>query len=713
MNPRRFVREAGTVLAIAAGLLAASAASAQDAATAKERKPGSSRVVLDYRRDSQATAHTGAADPAVVPDVPVELKVAPRVAAATTSASRRAVPKGTPADPAALGASAGEAMALEAAHEWGWRQYWRAGFQRGMRDALADTHAASWESREGYRYGRLDPRAAALGGEIAQSAARDAAGRTASDTVRAMFTDLTREPRRDAAVGPRSGDPGSWLPAGPWAQAPVFDDVFTAIPFDATPGLDRRGRDALAGWTVVPVTLARDPQPSRAYDATWKEADHAFPIWRQRQRPGSYWSRFDSGQRERFRDTFLASFEETISGLDLRPAYGGYRAGYADGWRYGAAANAEWSYRQGYASGFDAGVQSAEALSYPILFNRAYAAAFDAEFARWSGSAVPALDGLRVIDVDDDGIIEPGERVALEGGLVNYGGSPGTFDLHVDGYVLQSPATATVRLPARSRTTFTPVALRIASGVAPRTNAGLAVTIADDRQSVPVFVSRPLEFEGATEVNAEPLLGRVRIVLTVANRSRIPRNAEATVSAFDEHALADRTDAFQVPAGGRVRTETTYEGLRPLDMLGGTPRWRADVRHDGVEDDARVIQLAPASTNLADPDLLTYMFELARSPRASRRDIADARALLLDRMRADWARACAVDGNPYKRDFEAGSATPALGELVRSIAAERGSFTNRAVFAGVGSDITALAEDLPGAHPLLRKWMKRLAKRIA
>jgi len=27
-------------------------------------------------------------------------------------------------------------------------------------------------------------------------------------------------------------------------------------------------------------------------------------------------------------------------------------------------------------------------------------------------------------------------------------------------------------------------------------------------------------------------------------------------------------------------------------------------------------------------------------------------------------------------------------------------------------EIDALADDLPGAHPLLRKWMKKLAKRV-
>jgi hypothetical protein len=158
--------------------------------------------------------------------------------------------------------------------------------------------------------------------------------------------------------------------------------------------------------------------------------------------------------------------------------------------------------------------------------------------------------------------------------------------------------------------------------------------------------------------------------------------------------------------------ESTYDDIRPLDLLAGAVRWQAAVHHDGVTDDAQIVTIAPASTNLADPDLVTYMVELARTPQPSRRDIADARALMLDRMRADWDRACAVAGNPYKLDAEEGNAATALGELVRAVGAARGTIVSREVFAGLGADISALASDLPGTHPLLRKWMKKLAKRV-
>jgi hypothetical protein len=529
--------------------------------------------------------------------------------------------------------------------------------------------------------------------------------------VRAQFTDLSREPRHNPS-SPGSGPVQSrYLSGGSWAEAPVFDDVFTAMPLSSMSWLNRDARSALDGWSVQPATLSR-AGGSRAYDGAWKDSGYAFSVWRDRQRPGSYWSRFGPGERDRFRAAFLQSFEDAFASIDLRPVYAGYRVGYADGWRYGIAVNAEWAYRQGYAAGFDDGVRAAAALSFPFLFDKAYAAAYEREFQNWSNNPMPALEGLHVVDGNDDGVIEPGERVMLAGDVVNYGGAPGTLDVQVGGSVLDAGMTAGVRLAARGRSTLPHLDLRIAGNVPARTQADLDVSVAGDQAKVPVYVSWPLELAGEPVVDADPLGGRVRIVLAVANRSRNAIEAETSIAHLDGAAGQERRDRLQIPAGGSVQTEAVYEGLRPLDVMAGTPQWAASVRRDGTVNDERTIRLAPPATDLTNPDLLTYMLDLAHTKSPAPRDVADARSLLLLRMRADWQRSVAMDGNPYKTDYEEGSAQTALGELVRAVSGVRGGFASRDVFAGTGSDIAALADDLPGAHPLLRKWMKRLAKRV-
>jgi hypothetical protein len=499
------------------------------------------------------------------------------------------------------------------------------------------------------------------------------------------------------------------MPSGPWAVTPIFDEVFTVMPLASAPGLGREARAALDGWNAQPSHLAKDSGRSRFYDAAWKDSAYAFSVWRDRQRPGSYWSRYGPGERERFREAFFATFEEVFASIDLRRVYAGYRVGFADGWRYGVAVNAEWAYRQGYAAGFDEGVRAGAALSFPFLFDQAYASAYEREFQTWSHNPMPSLDDLFVADAGDDGVIEPGERILIAGDIVNYGGAPGTMEVHVTGAVLDGSNVTTVRLPARGRARMPQLGLRVADHVSVRTRSEVEVEIGADRRSVPIYVSRPLEIEEPL-VESDPLHGRARVIVTVANRSRRPLRADTVISGAS--ARDDRRDRLDIPAGGAARMEEVYEGFRPLDLIAGTPRWSASVSLAGVEHDARTIDVAPASTDLSSPDLVIYMVDMARSRQASHREVAHARSLLLDRMRADWDRAVAMDGNPYKSDFEEGSASTALGELVRVLHAERHAFASRSVFAGAGADIAALADDLPGTHPLLRKWMKRLAKRV-
>ena len=56
--------------------------------------------------------------------------------------------------------------------------------------------------------------------------------------------------------------------------------------------------------------------------------------------------------------------------------------------------------------------------------------------------------------------------------------------------------------------------------------------------------------------------------------------------------------------------------------------------------------------------------------------------------------------------------TSALGELVYEVAAARRSIVDREVFRSLVPQIEALADTLPGAHPFLRRSMKRLAREL-
>ena len=694
----------GSTARIAAVALAA----ALSGTVAPAQQAREARRAVDYRHDPKASRH--ADEPAVpdAPELPEDLRVAvPAGGEPHVEAQRVGPPPARSGDLDELARRAADETAAEAARTWAWREYWHAGFARGVSQALADPRVGSWDRNEGFRFGRLDPDARAMGERLAADAARQDAGPAADRIVAGEFTDLSHEPRRDPTPPAIAFDP-----AGPFVDPPQRDDVFASLPIVSARGLSARGREVAGAWRVRPADLARGDRRA-GYDAGWADPEAAFSVWRGRQRPGSPWSRTTGAERDRFHEVFVARFRATLGTLDLRPAAAGWRDGFGDGWRYGAAIQAEWKYRQGYAEGFDLGVREVASTAYPYAFAQAYRDAYDSAFHAWSSSAHPAIEAVRLDDANGDGIFEPGEGVLVDADLVNYGGAPGTFDLRATGGDVDREAIATVRLPARRTTRLDrPVMLSVSGATPIRRKTAITLVLGDATIEAPLYVSRPLEIEGEPRITADRLAGKVRLRLDVVNRSR--RNVSAVARAELVEGLGRHQDADlgTVPAGGRATATFDYEGLPPLDLISGSARWSLATGRGGAPDDARVVAIAPTAADLGSDDLLDYMLSLARAGDARPSDVRRARALLLERLRADWARACAADGNPYKRDYASKGVETSLGVLVREVQAARRSLTRPEVFTGIGSEIAVLADDLPGAHPLLRKWMKKLATRL-
>ncbi len=664
------------------------------------------RVPLEWKRDPKAASPRAEPAAPVAPELPAELLIVPGGAGPAAELSRPARPPGHGTDVDGLAMRAGDDMAREAARFWGWREYWRAGFARGVTVALVDPRLGAWDHQEGLRFGRFDPRARALGDRLANEAAEGNADGEAEARVRQQFMELGRDPVRDLA-GARGPTRQGTLPGvrGPFAVAPIFDEVFVAYPPARTAGLSRDGRRALDDW--------RFDRSAQAYDAQWRDPAFAFSIWRDRQRRGSPWFRWTSTQREEFRAVFCWRFQATLEAIDLRATYGAWRIGFEDGWRYGAAIQAEWAYRQGYAEGFDLGVEETAAIAFPYAYDRAYGAAYARWFDNWSRSAHPGIGEVRLADESGDGVFEPGERVLVDADVVNYGGGAGAFDLIASGPDLGPTVRSGVRFTGRSRAPEAErLVLRVGDRVPPKTRTALTVALVDARVETQLYVSRPLVFEGSPAIDADRIGGRVTLTFDVANTSRRDARAAVSVVSLDERRDARQDELGVVPADGRRQASVTFTGIHPLDLIGGTARWRASVARGDTIDDEREIRIAPVATDLSNPDLLDFMLALADTPQVSRSDVKDARELMMDRLRADWERATDASGNPYKRDFEASGTETVLGELVRVTDGGRRSFASPQVFDGLDDDVAVLCDDLPGAHPMLRKWMKKLAKRL-
>jgi hypothetical protein len=85
----------------------------------------------------------------------------------------------------------------------------------------------------------------------------------------------------------------------------------------------------------------------------------------------------------------------------------------------------------------------------------------------------------------------------------------------------------------------------------------------------------------------------------------------------------------------------------------------------------------------------------------------------MQRLEADWRARGAEKGNAYRDDAADGGTRTALGELVRAYERDHPTLRGSLAWNGLDDEISALSERLDGVHPSLRRWMRKLASRLA
>ncbi|MCP3958195.1 MAG: hypothetical protein GY719_10120 [bacterium] len=589
----------------------------------------------------------------------------------------------------------------------GRREIYRAGFYEGLQSAMRDPLLGAWDYRQGTRAGESDPRARLAGEEVGTEDAARVAGRSARLRVIDQFRDLSREP----ALDPRAAVP-AFTGALPAIREPRIVDVFKDHPVESVVAHDFGSLDA---WR-----LYRCDDVDDLYDSGWADASRGFDHWLRHHHDRAFWNQLSTTERARFESLFKCAYSHQLEELIHSVGDRVYARGHEDGWDYGSQVAYEWSFREGFAQGFETAVRDGAETAFHGAYPALYEDRYRQLFSEWSTSARPEIREVALADGNDDGVFEPGEALLVRYELANYGGSGDRFTIRLDGGSLSESISSSVYLPRRQIVrSGEPLAARVDPGVRPHTAAELELTIAGLEHQVPFEVAYPLEIGPRLTVGSrDTLAGRVTIEIAVANISRLP--AAGTVQL-----LVDGGSTYVAPGeigtvgpGVSHRLAFRITDLDPLDLLAGDVALTAVVRGPnaaGVETvhdqlDQRLPELA---SDLDNRDLVAFMQEVAVGDRRiGLGDMERAQALMLRRLRVDWQAAVAASGNPYKRDFKRGSRTTALGDLIGTYRSETARMANQEIFTALAPEIEALAESMPGVHPFLRRYMKKLGREL-
>ncbi len=587
----------------------------------------------------------------------------------------------------------------------GRRQLYRAGLFDGMRFVLDGPGPDGFARAEGYSLGLTAAEARDEGRRFGRGEAMRMAEDAARDQVEAQFRDLDRKPRFD----PRPDAP-RLLPPSLELRSPGMHELFDEFPL-----ADFADRRFLDGWGFDGRRLAGCRGYDDFYDSAWDTPAAAFGLWSSEPtRAAPYLVLGASVAAERFETVFLVEYAARLNQFFERHGSRTYGTGFDDGWSYAMFVREEQQFRQAFDEGFAAAFERAAVRTFERRYASDFRTTYDRTFDDWSDNAKPEIAFVELIDADRDGVFEPGEAVDAYYELVNYGGAGGDVALRLDGDVLTVPATGSVWLPARDVLRGErPVSAPISELIRPRTRTELSFAMAGQVTELPLRVSYPLEIDRRSiRVLRNDLAGQVQIGIKVSNESLKPVDAQLRLTVPALVGYDDGETLGVLQAGSESMVSFLVQGLDPLALMAGDVALEFEAVSGARLEDRLVHKLDDTVRNVENRDLLQYMLQLSQDPYASDERIAQARELMLIRLREDWKVAVIRNGNPYKRDFKRDEARTALGDLVQSYRAEQNRMQRYDVFEGMGREVRTLAANLPGVHPFLRKYVRRLASRL-
>ncbi len=594
--------------------------------------------------------------------------------------------------------------ARQTASRWaepaGRRQLYRLGFTRGSRRALDDPHLAEWDFRQGRFRGEDDPQAHSAGGQVGHEAAVNHAESNALERVAEQFHDLRVEPRREATPALRP----DWQP--PEIVAPRIEEAFHEVPLrHFWQGGDSR--------QPSPRQLLRHTGWRSHYSGDWCDPARGWSHWRRHGERSVLWEQLDEADREHFAVLFRQTFAAEISRRAAEFSDTVFDHGFDDGWRWGAEVSFEWAYRRGYHQGFAATHQRAAEVAYLDSYSTAWRGAYLDEFERWSSTAQLEIVTVELTDGSDDGVFEPGEEVLANWRLVNFGGADTEISVSLDGLVLLTGDLHRVRLPRRRALRGSrPLAVVIEPATRPRSTVRLSFRAGALQRDLELAVAYPLQLERSVVLGAhDSLAGWAELQVEVVNISRraVPANFELLGPA-GELVSADPTPDLMA-SGERRRLTFHLGGVEPLAFLAGELQVSLVARSAAFVHDRMNYRFPELAADLDNRDLLRFMVQLARRPIASNSEIERAQGLMVRRLQLDWTAAVAAKGNPYRDDYRAGSRRTALGDLVVTAAAIGGD--RHQVFVDLAPRLDRMAGELPGSHPFLRRWARKLVRRLS
>lgn len=441
----------------------------------------------------------------------------------------------------------------------------------------------------------------------------------------------------------------------------------------------------------------------------WLDAETAFKFWRRR--PPAAKSRFDAlnnpplaepvldaegkqvldngkpkmrmvDLQQIFRSAFVRTYQHYVQYYFSRALYRALDDGQIHGELVGIELGKRMAYQKGMMEAFNAEFKARSRDAFQSSFENAARASFAATFQDYAASAKLDVDAIKILGMEDDGILQPGEAIAVSFRVRNSGGRATSVRAALAGDVTAPQAHALGDMPALATRFFTTPALAVLN---PELHTGVLANIllkVNEKEIAHAEkILTPIQI-ASYKNSLETTAGTLHSLIAVQNISTLPGAGEVQVNLI----LPDRQHARKLGRldPGQVReAEIALSELDPLQLIQGMMA-RIQVTMDDRFMSDSSFKLLPPDTKLA---LAAYFDQLIKG-----RGLVPAAVPLEDRI-AEIKKLIAgknleeVSAHKEENPWKDGGSSTMLGRLVHNLKSQDQTPATRKAYARMGQDL--------------------------
>lgn len=340
------------------------------------------------------------------------------------------------------------------------------------------------------------------------------------------------------------------------------------------------------------------------------------------------------------------------------------------------------AYQKGLIEAFNAKAKESSMRAFQSAFENTCRDSFRTTFFDYSDNAKLTADFLDVIGLTEDGIIQPGETIAVSFKVTNSGGQATSLRASMEGDVIEPHMLTLGSMPALATKVFKTAAI---AAINPQlhtgTNANLLLKVNDIGVPHAEKVMTPIQIASYKNV-IETTAGMVRTAVAVQNISTRRSSGNVKVQlVFSGKILAKELGA--VEAGQFKETEMAISGMDPFELIKGIDTVIQITMNDRFMSDSQ-FKLIPPDAKL---ELASYFDQLIKGraivpenlPVEDR--ITSVKKLIADKNLIDVT--ADSNGNPWKDN----KLSTMLGLLVHNLTSIDQTSAIKKVYAKLGKDL--------------------------